>query len=184
MCSLLRTFSQIRGHTHAPATLRLKVRVLQAREHRRVRRRVCCESSQVKSSQVKSDFLFGVRVALIGSRSARYFAPTCSPRARRSAPIDVSPLDGTPPSSPPTPFHHCWPPEARSTFDRLPYGCLLFMYRLDLTAVKVLSVVFRADLFEKAVGESKQLACLAFACPFVDSTDSLCFAWVDMLDSD
>ena len=24
---------------------------------------------------------------------------------------DVSPLDGTPSSSPPTPFHHCWPPE-------------------------------------------------------------------------
>ena len=29
-------------------------------------------------------------------------------------------------SSPPTPF-----PGLRSTFDRLPYGCLLFMYRLD-----------------------------------------------------
>jgi len=29
-----------------------------------------------------------------------------------------------------TPFHHCWPSKRafRSTFDRLPYGCLLFMY--------------------------------------------------------
>ena len=33
----------------------------------------------------RADFLFGVRVALIGSRSARYFSPTCSPRARMSA---------------------------------------------------------------------------------------------------
>ena len=36
----------------------------------------------------RADFLFGVRdVALFGSRSARYFSPTCSPRARRSAPM-------------------------------------------------------------------------------------------------
>jgi hypothetical protein len=74
-------------------------------------------TSQVKSSQVKSslslpsppllcltpgrsraDFLFGVRVALICSRSARYFSPTgtCSPRARMSALMTLSPLDGSP----------------------------------------------------------------------------------------
>jgi hypothetical protein len=43
---------------------------------------------------------------------------------------DVSPLDG--------PLRHLRllpssPAGFRSTFDRLPYGCLLFMYRLDLT---------------------------------------------------
>ena len=43
---------------------------------------------------------------------------------------DVSPLDG--------PLRHLRllpssPAGYRSTFDRLPYGCLLFMYRLDLT---------------------------------------------------
>ena len=44
----------------------------------------------------RADFLSGVRVALIGSRSARYFSATSSPRARWSAPNDVSPLDGKP----------------------------------------------------------------------------------------
>ena len=79
----------------------------------------------------RADFLSSVRVALIGSRSARYFSPTCSPRARicqhvwrvasRWNPLrHLRPL----PSS---------PAGFRSTFDRLPYGCLLFMYRLDLT---------------------------------------------------
>ena len=44
---------------------------------------------------------------------------------------DVSPLDG----SPSVISAHSRPPLLASgaTFDRLPYGCLLFMYRLDLT---------------------------------------------------
>ena len=46
---------------------------------------------------------------------------------------DVSPLDGSPSaisidSRPPL-----LRAGFRSTFDRLPYGCLLFLYRLDLT---------------------------------------------------
>ena len=37
-----------------------------------------------------------------------------------------------PPPSPSTPVLHCWLPEHIRSFDRLPYGCLLFLY-LDLT---------------------------------------------------
>ena len=40
---------------------------------------------EMRHGRSRADFLFGVRVALIGSRSARYFSPTCSPRARMSA---------------------------------------------------------------------------------------------------
>ena len=71
--------------------------------------------SVLDAGRSRADFLFVVRVALIGRDRpsiSLYFSPTSSrPRARRSAPYDVSPLDGPPPSSPPTPFHHCWPPE-------------------------------------------------------------------------
>jgi hypothetical protein len=78
--------------------------------------------------------LFGVRVALIGSRSARYFSPTCSPRARMSAFMTCHLImDPPPPMLRPLPSS---PAGFRSTFDRLPYGCLLFMYRLDLTVGK------------------------------------------------
>ena len=68
--------------------------------------------SDARSICSRADFLFGVRMALIGSRSARYFSPTCSPRARMSAFMDPSPPSpSTPPSS---------PAGFRSTFDRLP----------------------------------------------------------------
>ena len=78
----------------------------------------------------RADFLSGVRVALIGSRSARYFSPTRSPRARMSALMTCHLLWI------PLRHLHRLPSSTagfRSTFDRLPYGCLLFLFRLDLT---------------------------------------------------
>jgi hypothetical protein len=76
------------------------------------------KSSQVKSSQVKIGPLLITYLFSEGTYVSIY---------------DVSPLDGPPPSSTSTPVLHCCSAGFRSTFDRLPYGCLLFMYRLDLT---------------------------------------------------
>ena len=41
----------------------------------------------------------------------RTFTRKIQVKSSQVSTYDVSPLDGTPPSSSPTPFHHCWPPE-------------------------------------------------------------------------
>ena len=44
-------------------------------------------------------------------RALRFHERTVKSSQDTSRQDDVSPLDETPPSYPPTPFHHCWPPE-------------------------------------------------------------------------
>ena len=72
---------------------------------------ILCLTPRSISSRTPEHFLFGVRVALIGSRSARYFSPTCSPRARMSAFMTCHLIMDPPPPSPSTPVLHCWLPE-------------------------------------------------------------------------
>ena len=57
-----------------------------------------------------------------------------------------------PPPFPSTPVLPCSAAGFRSTFDRLPYGCLLFLYRLDLAFHRAFSKlrVYIADKFDTA----------------------------------
>ena len=76
-----------------------------------------------------ADFLFGVRVALIGPLLLTYFFSEGTYRsALTTCQLKMEPLRHLRPLPSTT-------AGLRSTFDRLPYGCLLFMYRcIDLTS--------------------------------------------------
>ena len=67
----------------------------------------------------------------------------------------------------------------RSTFDRLPYGCLLFMYRLDLTSSKTQKAHRPAPLpsvntsTEDSLARARSISLVHYETPHVNSIHSI-----------